>query len=104
MGASSLSNKAKGACKQEGIYCKGEAPLLPPFPSDWWRMSHDGGWQVALHSNEGFPLCFQCGRSFTMAAILGASHWFIPPHICLLLPLMEWGNTRSYLLMSSDMS
>lgn len=39
-----------------------------------------------------------------MAAVLGASHWFIPPLICLLLPVMEWGSATSDLLMFSDVS
>jgi hypothetical protein len=65
-------------------------------------MSHDEGWQVALQCNEGFPLCFQCGRSFTMAAVLEASHWFVLPLICHFLRLMKWGNTSPHLLMFSD--
>ena len=68
----------------------------------WQRLSHDEGWQVALQCNEGFPLCFQCGRSLTMAAILQASHWFILILICQSLRLMKWGNTNPHLLMLSD--
>lgn len=68
----------------------------------WQRPSHDEGWQVALECNEGFPLCFQCGRSFTMAAVLQASHWFILTLICHSLLLMKWGNPSPHLLMLSD--
>jgi hypothetical protein len=68
----------------------------------WQRVSHEEGWQVAVQCNEGFPLCFQCGRSFTMAAVMQVSHWFILTLICHSLPLMKWGNTSPHLLMLPD--